>query len=47
MVSLTQCLLKYILCLYEIRRAAALGGPLAPSWEEKPIYGFYIELSTS
>jgi hypothetical protein len=46
MVNLTQCVLKYALSVVEIRRAAAVGGAVAPPWEEKPIYGFYIELST-
>lgn len=46
MVNLTQCVLKYALSVVEIRRAATVGGAIAPPWEEKPIYGFYIELST-
>jgi hypothetical protein len=46
MVNLTQSLLKYILSVTEIRRAHRVGGAIAPPWEDKPIYGFYIELST-
>jgi hypothetical protein len=46
MVNLTQYLLKYVLSVLEIRRAARVGGAIAPPWEDKPIYGFYIELST-
>ena len=46
MVNLTQALLKYVLYVLEIRRATRVGGAIAPPWEEKPIYSFYIELST-
>ncbi len=46
MVNLTQSMLKYMLSVLEIRRAAKYGGAIAPPWEDKPIYGFYIELST-
>ncbi|KAG8795579.1 E3 ubiquitin-protein ligase hrd1, partial [Serendipita sp. 399] len=47
LVGLTQCIMKYVLTMIDIRRAASIGGATAPPWEQKPIYGFYIELSTA
>jgi E3 ubiquitin-protein ligase synoviolin len=37
---------KYVLSLYEIRRASQRGGENAPPWENKSMWTFYIELST-
>ncbi|KAI0700890.1 hypothetical protein BC835DRAFT_319019 [Cytidiella melzeri] len=37
---------RYVLSAYELRRARARGGENAPSWENKSMYVFYIELVT-
>ncbi|CAG7853977.1 SubName: Full=Related to HRD1-involved in degradation of Hmg2p {ECO:0000313/EMBL:CCA67181.1} [Serendipita indica DSM 11827] len=47
LINLAQSVLKYLLTMIDIRRAANIGGATAPPWEDKPIYSFYIELSTA
>jgi E3 ubiquitin-protein ligase synoviolin len=37
---------KYLLSVYELRRASRRGGENAPPWESKSIWVFYIELTT-
>lgn len=39
-------MLKYILSVLELRRAASRGGENAPPWENKSMWVFYIELWT-
>lgn len=46
MASLINTSAKYALSLYELRRAASLGGETAPPWENKSMYVFYVELVT-
>ena len=40
----TSC--KYLLSVYELRRASQRGGENAPPWEYKSMWIFYIELAT-
>jgi E3 ubiquitin-protein ligase synoviolin len=37
---------KYMLSVYDLRRAGRRGGENAPAWENKSIWVFYIELAT-
>ncbi|KIL68928.1 hypothetical protein M378DRAFT_184790 [Amanita muscaria Koide BX008] len=37
---------KYVLSVYDLRRAGRLGGENAPPWENKSMWVFYIELAT-
>lgn len=37
---------KYLLSVYDLRRASRLGGENAPALENKSMWIFYIELAT-
>jgi len=46
MASALNTIAKYVLSLYELRRAGRRGGENAPPWENKSMWFFYIELAT-
>ncbi|KAH7108130.1 hypothetical protein BKA62DRAFT_752937 [Auriculariales sp. MPI-PUGE-AT-0066] len=46
LATLFNCIHKYLIVCYDIRRAARLGGDAAPPWEDKSMYMFYVDLIT-
>jgi E3 ubiquitin-protein ligase synoviolin len=46
MASAFNTIVKYVLSLYDLRRAGRMGGENAPPWENKSMWFFYIELAT-
>ncbi|EJD52630.1 hypothetical protein AURDEDRAFT_111261 [Auricularia subglabra TFB-10046 SS5] len=46
LATLLNCIMKYLIIVHDIRRAARLGGETAPPWEDKSMFIFYVELVT-
>jgi len=46
MATVTNTISKYLLSAYDFRRAGQRGGEIAPPWENKSMWVFYIELAT-
>ena len=46
MASALNTIAKYLLSVFELRRAGMRGGENAPPWENKSMWVFYIELIT-
>jgi E3 ubiquitin-protein ligase synoviolin len=46
LASIGNTVAKYLLTAYELRRAGRRGGELAPPWEAKSMWIFYLELVT-